>query len=184
MREVLAGELRGLRAGLQTAAIKWVAAEKLHLTFRFLGETPKIAVDVITGRLCEACAGFPALEARVAGLGSFPDLARPRVVWVGLQDTSRLEALQRSIELATAEFGESASAGQGRQEAAWIPHLTLGRVKNVPAKESCRLGAQLQRWKPGQLDAWRIDRVVLMESVLSPFGSSYEEVASVALPSS
>jgi len=183
LREALSAALERVRTDLSTMPVKWVAPENLHLTFHFLGETPEPAVDAITKRLRGACANFPALDVLVAGLGCFPDFSRPKVVWVGLRDAGRLAKLQRAIHDATAEFGEQGGAARSKPDrTTFSPHLTLGRVRDTSSDQRRRLGRELQRQNLGELGWWRMDRVTLMRSELSPAGPCYRELASVALP--
>ena len=181
IREALCTNLTRVRAGLSRMPIKWVPPENLHLTFRFLGETPQSDVDALTKRLRGVCLSWAPIEVRVAGLGCFPAPSAPKVIWVGLQSAPRLLNLHDAIQKATAEFGVREKPGFAVRRTPFTPHLTVGRVKDVSAAERRELGRELSRQTLGDVGGWRIERVTLMESELSAAGSRYRELAGIPL---
>jgi 2'-5' RNA ligase len=95
----------------------------LHVTLKFLGETPETSVDGIV-RAAEAVAlGVPAFAVRLRGAGAFPNFRRPRVVWIGIEPAEPL------VRLATALDEACARLGFARETRGFAAHLTLGRVK-------------------------------------------------------
>src|SRR5262245_34643035 len=177
IREALRANLARVQAGLSRMPIKWVPPENLHLTFRFLGETPENDVDGLTQRLRGVCLSFAPIEVRVGGLGCFPAVSAPKVIWVGLQGAPRLSTLHDAIQKATAEFGVKEKPGVAVRRTPFTPHLTVGRVKDVSAAERRQLGCELSRQTLGEVGGWRIEHVTLMESVLSAGGPRYREIA-------
>ncbi|MFW5857205.1 MAG: RNA 2',3'-cyclic phosphodiesterase [Planctomycetota bacterium] len=126
--------------------IKWVRPEQLHVTVRFLG-------DVVEDELRPVCAAVDAAAAQaapfvleVAGLGCFPDLRRPRVLWAGAAGGADAAA-----ELHDALKAELAPLGFDPDRRAYRPHVTLGRIKApgharnleplLPGEASTRFGA-------------------------------------------
>src|SRR5512136_2317736 len=80
-------------------SVKWVAPEGIHLTLKFLGDTPASRLGEIEAALTAACAGFAPFEFSVEGRGCFPNFRRPRVVWVAVRDKGRtLSLLQAAVE--------------------------------------------------------------------------------------
>jgi 2'-5' RNA ligase len=181
IREALCANLARVRAALSRMPIKWVPPENLHLTFRFLGETPESDLDALTKRLRGVCLSFPPMEVRVAGLGCFPAPTAPKVIWVGLQSAPRLLKLHDAIQKATAEFGVKEKPGFAARRTPFTPHLTVGRVKDISAAERQQLGRELSRQTVGDVGGWRIEHVTLMESELSAAGSRYRELAAIPL---
>ena len=104
-------------------SVRWVRAEGIHLTLKFLGDTSTERLPDIKQALAAVARHAPTCTFTVEGLGCFPNPRRPRVVWVGVQEpTGWLEVLQDAIEEAMTHFGYS------REKRGFKPHLTLGRV--------------------------------------------------------
>jgi 2'-5' RNA ligase len=94
-------ELGRVQAALAAAGVRarWARPESIHLTLKFLGQVPVEAIARVAEGLAEAVDGQPAFRLAVGGLGAFPGLRRPRVVWVGLAgDIEALAGLQRRLE--------------------------------------------------------------------------------------
>ena len=167
--------VRRIQAELSRAPVKWVAPENIHLTYRFLGETPETDVPSITDALLAVCANFSALNVRIAGLGCFPSSSSPKVLWVGLLDTDELAKLNQAIQVNTARFG------QELERLSFSPHLTIGRVKTIASRSRRRLGQDLKTLRIDDIGPWRIEHVSLVQSELSSSGSRYHQVMSIPL---
>jgi 2'-5' RNA ligase len=155
---------RGLadRAGALLDERSWrlVRSTEIHLTLRFLGATPRERIPGIVRELRRVLATLVAPELELDGIGVFPGLRRPRVLWAGVRErpgsAGRLAATERAVGSAcTAE-----DVGGDERREAWNPHVTLARARDgaraaVPDK--------LEAWRPEGL--WRADRVVLFESL-------------------
>jgi len=127
--EVAAG-LKEICYGLPGA--RWVDAEQMHLTLRFIGE-------VDGGAFADIREGFAAVQApgfniQVQGLGVFPPRKSPRVLWAGVRPEEPVKALRRKIDQALLELG---LAPEGRK---FAPHITLARLNETPL---ARLGRYL-----------------------------------------
>lgn len=145
--------------------VRWVAPGLWHVTIKFLGEVPAGALPEVTGALSAATIGLAAFDWECRGCGGFPDLRRPRVVWAGVgQGRERMVAAAGRIEAALEGAGFAAEARP------FHPHVTLGRVTGpLPPGLLERLGRERETLF-GEGEA---QRVVLMESVLSPTGPVY-----------
>jgi RNA 2',3'-cyclic 3'-phosphodiesterase len=114
------------------AGVRWVRDEGLHATVKFLGAVPEATLPEIQRALAHAVGDTPRLRAAVRGLGVFPTLKRPRVVWVGLDCqplTDSAAAVDRALE----------PLGFAPERRAFRAHITLGRVntmRNWPALEA------------------------------------------------
>ena len=123
-REAVEGVTRRLRAGAGDG-VRWVRPEGVHLTLKFLGDVDAGSVPSISQALGRAAASAAPFDLFLDGVGAFPNARRPRVVWVGLGGgLEPLAGLQQSIEEELEALG---FAGERR---AFIPHLTLGRVRD------------------------------------------------------
>jgi 2'-5' RNA ligase len=157
-------------------AIRWTPPEQIHLTLHFLGSIASTRIPEIESALASACDGHRRCAVRVSGLGCFPNPARPRVVWAGLAgDLAAMETLKNSIDAALL------TCGGKREERAFHPHLTLGRVSQLNVMERKRMAEVLAGEQGGDFAGWQVDRVDLMQSVLSPQGATYRRLKSVAL---
>ncbi|MGH7570078.1 MAG: RNA 2',3'-cyclic phosphodiesterase [Gemmatimonadales bacterium] len=103
--------------------VNWVRPEGLHLTLKFLGEVEPDREPALVAALGAAAAGARSLPLAVGGFGVFPDLQRPRVLWVGISADPALELLQHRVEQ------EFAPLGFPTEPRAFRPHLTLGRAR-------------------------------------------------------
>jgi 2'-5' RNA ligase len=150
-------------------ALAWVAAPKLHLTLKFLGETSDEGVDKLVGTLDAVAARHRPFEMRLHGIGAFPNFRRARVVWCGVENEPRLELLHHDVELAGAECGFEL---EGR---AFRPHVTLARVRHLLSDErgrALRRAARTVEFGGAQ----HVAHITLYESLLEPAGARYRRV--------
>jgi 2'-5' RNA ligase len=177
LRQALARQVTDLRAALGEAELRWVRPESIHLTLRFLGETSQANLEAVQAAMREVGTRHRALPSQVAGLGRFPGGARPRVVWIGVDEpTGELVAMQAELEL------RIAGVGFRREERPFHPHLTLARVRREASAAGLRrLSEQLDRQRVGELGALPIDHLSLMRSQLGGGGATYSCLARVAL---
>jgi 2'-5' RNA ligase len=158
-------------------SVKWVATEGIHLTLKFLGDTPAGRLGEIETALRTACAAFAPFEFSVEGHGCFPNFRRPRVVWVAVRDKGQtLAKLQAAVEKHVAPLGWPT---EGR---AFSPHLTLGRVaKGATNAEEVAVGQAVEKSVVEQIGVQRVIAVCLIQSDLRPTGAVYTTLASVPL---
>jgi 2'-5' RNA ligase len=147
---------------------RWVRAENLHVTLRFLGEVVESNVDAVRSALGGIrSANAVALEFR--GLGFFPNEKHPRVFWAGMEASSNLKTLAGDIE------GAMEKLGIPREKREFSPHLTLARFERPRLPEALRkLIADNQRPEFGSL---RTNEFRLIQSKLKPTGAEYTTVA-------
>jgi 2'-5' RNA ligase len=152
----------------------WTKPEGIHLTLKFLGEVLEAKIDEIKNALAQAAGATSRFRLEIAGAGAFPNPKNPRVVWLGvLGDIDKLAMLQSSVEeLLTA-------MGFDREERAFSPHLTLGRIKYLRPQYSWQKA--IDSIKDIRLAAFDVDHVSLMKSDLIPSGAVYTEIGSVGL---
>ncbi len=170
------GDLQSrMQRDLPPKLLRWVRPEGIHLTLVFLGDIPVEQVDPIAEALTEACAGHSPFTVSVAGMGCFPNVRRPRVAWVGVEEPSgALARLQHDIEQALVPLGFRPEAR------AFSPHLTLGRVKGGSRQALEALGAYVERAKV-HVGAMKVQAVHLIRSDLRPSGAVYTELTVVPL---
>jgi len=167
------------RAPLQEeigSSVRWVSTENMHLTLKFLGDVSPGNVEMLSEMLRAEADLFHCFDLHLGGLGSFPNLKRPRVIFIGIQSPPTLEALQRGIESASRRLGYES------EERGFSPHLTIGRVKqNVSATEQQSIRHALEATRIDSLGTARVDSVHLYKSDLKSIGSVYTRLYSAPL---
>jgi 2'-5' RNA ligase len=161
-------------------AVRWVHVEGIHLTLKFLGDTPIHQVDDLTVALGEAVSPHRCFELRTQGLGCFPNTNRPRVVWVGIKgEVQPLALLQADVEQGMQALGFEAENQQ------FYPHLTLGRMqRNASRQDAIRVGEAVEADQSKSPSvSWQVDSVSLIRSQLQPGGAVYTQVNSFRLKS-
>jgi RNA 2',3'-cyclic 3'-phosphodiesterase len=168
-----------LRSGAGGRAGRWVRADGIHLTLQFLGDISTERLDSIGQAVNRACVGCRPFDLTVAGLGCFPNLRRPRVVWVGLhEETGQLPALQRAVER---EMNLLAFPSEQR---AYSPHLTLARVRPEANRAECEaLARSVSEFTQAPMVHLRVTTVSVMRSDLRPGGAIYTELHRATLES-
>jgi len=152
----------------------WPRAEGIHLTLKFLGETPESLVPDILNGMRQATGGMGPFRLQVAGSGTFPSPKNARVVWIGLSgDIEVLNRLQTGVEDAMVRLGME------REERKFTPHLTLGRIKYIRSRD--KWIKALDEIKDVTLPGFDVTAVSLMKSELKPSGAVYTEVGRVEL---
>lgn len=156
--------------------VRWVRPEGIHLTLKFLGDVPLDALEDIAQALRTARAGCAPFALHIAGMGCFPNPRRPRVIWIGVDESSgTLERLAHNVER------ELGSLGYPPENRRFSPHLTLGRVKRGhSATDLEALGDYVTRAKVsvGQME---VTAIHLMRSDLRPSGAVYTALATAPL---
>lgn len=153
--------------------VRWVEADKIHLTVKFLGDIEPSRVDPIANALAEALKLFPRFTISAKGLGVFPALRRPRILWVGLEG-SQLVSLAASVEAALEPLGFT------REERGFQPHLTIGRWRQFNGATK-KLAEELERWKRSEFGASQVEAVTLFQSVLKPEGALHQPLRVIAI---
>ena len=152
--------------------VKAVAADNLHVTLKFLGDTDPELIPEISGIVEAAAAAESASELRVVGLGAFPHLDRPSVVWAGLQDAETLTAIAAKLEKRLKPLGFKPERRK------FQPHLTLARIRSKPPPEVKTLVTEHSSTEFGTAT---VESVELFQSELRPEGPRYTILRSAEL---
>jgi len=174
IREALGGLIAELRR--HDAPIKWVAPENLHLTLKFLGTVPDDlapqAVEILQG----CVAGVAPFRLELKGTGAFPNLGRPRVIFVGAED-----APPAAGELARRLDKRMTRLGVRREDRPFRRHITVGRVRKP--RPIGKVAQGLEAASDRSFGVMVARNVVLMQSELTPHGPVYTPVAHIELKS-
>jgi len=158
------------------AGVRWEPARKLHATLKFLGSTREELVIPIVESLTAVCRSREPFLVQYAGLGSFPDRQRPRVIWVGMNDPSGLlKEFHRATEDAMASLGFE------REHRVFTPHLTVGRVKG---EKRIKLLLDMMETIMFETKPVMIRELLLVRSDLSRTGSVYKTLKTLSIGSS
>ena len=144
--------------------LKAVDTGHLHLTVKFLGETPWTVLPEVTAVIEAEVRQLASFQAEITGLGAFPDARRARVVWCGLSPNGPLPELAARLNDRLGELGFP------REQRTFQPHVTLARVKGRPPRG---LASVLDQHEATTFGGQLIDRVVFYQSELTPTGPRY-----------
>ncbi len=144
--------------------VTWVKPENIHLTIKFLGDIETDKIDSIAGLLEGAAAKSHSFDISVKGVGGFPTIDNPRVLWVGIEESNvNLFALYNNIEDALSAISFA------KEERSFKPHLTLGRIKFLKDKKG--LKERIERFKDITLGQYMVDSICFFQSTLTPKGA-------------
>ena len=154
--------------------IRWMHDAQLHITLKFLGDQPDDAVPPLRAALADVTANHAEFPIALGGLGAFPNLRSPRVVWLGVTPDPKLELLQHDVERTCADLGYPLDAR------AFRPHITIGRARNEVPPDAARAVAAAARQVryAASVVARSVD---LMVSQLETDGAHHSLLASLPL---
>ena len=165
-----------VQEGLKARGVKvrWVRLPGIHLTLKFLGDIEVDLVDPVAAKMTDAARGIGPLLLGAKGIGVFPNIRRPRVIWAGLDgDLGQLGDLQRNIDAALSEIGFA------REKRSFKGHLTLGRFKG--RMDSRQVARALEEFSGFETQTFTAQHLVLFKSQLEPTGAVYSQLKKVPL---
>jgi RNA 2',3'-cyclic 3'-phosphodiesterase len=151
--------------------VRWLPADSLHLTLKFLGDIEGGEVPRIEEALRAAGEKHGPVELELTGFGAFPSLRRANVLWTGAAPAPPLMSLQRDLELAFSRLGYA------REQKPWRPHITVARLRNgARAPDIGRIAGDYDCH--ARVDVATVD---LMRSHSDGAGPRYEALLRIAL---
>jgi len=200
VREVIAQAQAQIRRTLPDGAIRWTSPEQFHLTLQFLGAVEAPRVDPLIESLRAACKGFQPMHLRLRGIGAFSNWRRPRVIWVGVEDSDhRLTELHRAVEAACSGFAltklrrtydkvlhEAADTAEDGHTASSVEeelasHITVGRIKKLDRSHSVVLRDAATAANRGLAGEWTAGNVETIRSILAADGAQHTLLAAISL---
>jgi 2'-5' RNA ligase len=149
--------------------VKWVKPESIHLTLKFFGNIEDKTVDDISQVVKKVTAEIDAFDLGIKGIGVFPNMLRPRVIWVGVESSGRtLDILYKETKVSLKKIGFEPEQREFRA------HLTLGRVKSL--KDKRQLTEQIEKLKGCEVGSFRVENLLLFKSDLRPTGAVYTKL--------
>jgi 2'-5' RNA ligase len=155
------------------ADLKIVKPDLMHVTMKFLGDTEESMTDEIESRILTSTKGVSPFDIRLSGMGAFPSMSNIRVVWVGIDNGAQLGDIARKLDSAMGDLGFE------RDRKEFVPHLTLARARS--GKNMANVQDILKRNAATDYGTYRVDRILLKKSVLSPSGPAYSVVRETLL---
>lgn len=166
--EALETQLKRTRAD-----VNWISPRNMHITLKFLGDTAPDRLSAVREGVGEAAAPMSSFSMGLSHIGAFPNLDRPRVFWIDVQEgRDGLVALQQRVEEALL------SRRFVREERPFSPHLTIGRVRSP---QGLGLLTEQVRRTAFQAPCFSVTRIVIIKSELRPNGPVYTVLDHVAL---
>jgi 2'-5' RNA ligase len=153
---------------------RWVKPAQIHLTLKFLGDITPEALDPIAQAMQRAVTTLTPFALSIQGMGCFPSLVRPRVLWVGIHASyDMLLQLHQRLD------SELAALGFAPEERPFRPHLTLARGQQ--RVNSRHLATALHAYHDQHFGDMLVDQMQLMQSQLHRDGAVYTMLRSVTL---
>ena len=160
-------ELGRVQADLKKAEadVKWVKPEGIHLTLKFLGSVSLELIEEIKKALDALVKNHRPFTLKISGLGAFPKIEHPRVIWVGIE-----QGKEQSIKLAKGLEQGLIKHGFLPEKRSFKPHLTLGRVRSPHNRDQLKKLLQSVSVTAKTMPA---EKLILFKSTLTPQGAIY-----------
>ena len=172
VRKEIARAQEHLKRESPPGTVRWPRPDQFHITLKFLGDVPVDQVEALKNSLTPICAASPALRLSACGIGFFPDVRNPRVIWAGARDDEGILAgLHRKIDealrwLAPAERTEKFNG-----------HITLGRFKPGHHAAIPKIMEQANVFRDRHFGDWQAGEIELVRSELSSTGAEHTAIA-------
>ncbi len=169
-----AGELIAALEGT-SADVNWVETHNLHLTLKFLGDVHQREVIDVCRAVGEGASHVEPFDLEIRGAGAFPNIARPRTVWIGAKEgEEQMVILHDRIEAALAELGYR------EEHRRFQTHLTIGRVRGA-GPGIAELGTLLQQHADDLIGVMTVRKATVFCSTLTREGPIYEVIGTAEL---
>ncbi len=147
------------------ADIKWVSADNLHITLKFLGNTPEKLIADIRDKISMMVKSYRPFYIKIKGTGVFPSSKYPRICWIGIEYPDIFIKLQKDIDKLMKQFGFKEDDRDFR------PHLTIGRIRSK--RGILNIVKELDNNISKEFGNVSVDTIKIMKSVLKPTGPEY-----------
>lgn len=156
------------------AEVKWVKAEQIHVTLKFLGEIESERLGTVKQILGQTISPLKEFLLEIDHLGAFPKLENPKIIWVGAKSPgSVIQKMGSSLEEALEK------AGFPKEERDFAPHITIGRLKG--SLNRFALTQAMKKFTFHEPLVQLVKEVTLFQSTLLPQGPVYEALDVIQL---
>jgi 2'-5' RNA ligase len=150
-----------------TLDAKWVKPNNIHLTVVFMGDIETDDIPAIGEETKKVCLTHGAFDISLNGMGCFPNMRKPRVIWLGLDgDLERMSCFRDALQERLIPFGIK------EEKRRFKPHLTLGRFRR-PKKIDSKGLELLSGYEDVPSPVCLLKELVLFKSDLNPGGAKY-----------
>ncbi len=151
-----------LELGSGVPGAYWCEEDQLHLTLRFLGDADGPRREALVRSLERLrLERFPLV---LKGIGFFPLRGTPESLWLGVERSESLDALQSRVDSAATR------AGFEKDRRKWSPHVTIARLDEAPESRLVRFATEHALFRVGP---FVVDRLTLFSSHRRLWGSEY-----------
>jgi 2'-5' RNA ligase len=152
------------------ADLKIVEPKNIHVTIRFLGNISANMIEKIHEEMKKI--SFAPFQVEVKGVGVFPNLKHPTVVWAGIRKGSeQLRNIFQQLEPRIQALGFKPDPK------GFSPHLTIARVKT--GRNKAELTACINKLADYEFGIIQAKCLRLKKSVLTPKGPIYSTLKEV-----
>ena len=167
------GVFNAVSSSLRHERIKWVEPENMHLTLKFFGETDEKQIPAICKALEKAASGSKPFTLRIADTGIFGSRYDPKVIWFGIEKQAELDNLAKNL------FAELENCGWQPDRQNFVPHLTIGRIKEL--RDKTLFQQIISKYSTVEIQEEKVTEVTMYESILRPEGPVYVNLFSAKL---
>jgi 2'-5' RNA ligase len=165
-----------LRSRFSTPEIRWTNPAQIHLTLHFFGSVSRAQSELFSEAIESVLKSENSFRLRAEGVGCFPTMKRPRILWAGLTDeTGALLNLKTKLDQ------RLASVGCEIETRKFDPHLTFARVKQLRVADIRRFPDQIAAMESTWFGDWNVRKIQLTQSQLSPKGALYSPLKEFSL---
>jgi len=162
-----------LKTGLKFSRITWVRPESIHVTLKFFGETEEKRIPDISRVLKEVAARHKPFTSELVNVGIFGSSYSPKVIWFGIDKAEPLKKLGIDVLQSVETIGWEPD----RQN--FVPHLTIGRIKEIPDKHLFQ--RMIDEHKKTWMQEIQVNEFHLYESILNRDGPIYKVLETYTL---
>jgi len=156
--------------------VKWSNSSQIHLTIKFIGQFNPVDIEIIKDRLQKTLDQIPQFPLSIGKLGAFPELNKPRVIWLGINAKQTLLDVVQAVNIETEKLGYPS------EKRPFSAHITLGRVRDHAKKEDLEsIKSAILPHQHIEIGSERITHIYLIKSHLTPSGPVYEDLFKLPL---
>lgn len=165
-------KIKDLQEGLKKhckTKVSWSKPENIHFTLKFLGDVKENKIESVKTAMNNACNNINPFMLSAGNIGYFPDLNKPRVIWVGIKAyNDLLDNIYEDMEQGLSKIGFK------KESRKFNLHLTLGRIKYYDSASG--LKTAVERLKDVSIGEFMVKSIALFKSELNPKGAIYTKL--------
>lgn len=150
--------------------IRFVSPQNVHVTLKFLGDVPSDQILPVISKVESCVSSFQIFNYICEGTGVFPNIKKPRVLWLGITEGS-----ENLRELSWKLNDSLRKLPVQQEDKEYRSHITLGRVKHYNYREN---NLNLSNFLAMKFEKTinNVAEMVLYESFLRPKGAIYKAI--------